>query len=230
MSLGTMPLGRYGDAWETYPVRPGETWTAGEYRFLCQDVTQVGKSIDAFLPGPVDVIYTDPPWNPGNLRYFYTLSGEPDVPDYLSFLEALAIIFKDVCPWGRIILDMGTKSFPKFQAIMEKWGGHLLGSEMTTYGNLRRPLTMSVWTFGGETEPVEIPTALHGYGEIAWVIREFVKKGDRFFDPCAGSLVYSILAARQGAQTFGIELIPRKLAAGLKSYAGDGYQVKRETA
>lgn len=81
---------RYGDAWEQFPIEPGEVWGL-------PDGSRVTVH-DIFNPLPdfmfnADLLFIDPPWNQGNLTSFYTKAG---VTEYQAFGDFTNILFQRI--------------------------------------------------------------------------------------------------------------------------------------
>jgi hypothetical protein len=228
--MAIMAKNSFGDAWETYPVAPGEIWTVGPHRFLCGDVTvnlQNGRLDELFNGQTAMSIYTDPPWNPGNQRMFHTFADAPIVSPFPIFLKTLLSICHKYCPDGLIFFDMGLQWGDEFVKMLELEGGSILGRNQTFYGHPKRPSWTLATTFNGAHDPITIPDGLYGNKTIDWVMSQIVQPGSNYFDPCCGKLNHSYFAAFYGATVYGCELIPRKLAQGLKLFKGLGYEPRR---
>ena len=88
----------YGNAWERFPIKPGEVWTAeGQGKVYCQDL--FNDDIFNFLSKlpPIDVLYVDPPWNTGLLKGFRTKAKKPlDGETIHTFLTRLVDVMQFV--------------------------------------------------------------------------------------------------------------------------------------
>lgn len=86
---------RYGDAWERYPVQPGECWRVGDATFLCGDIidTDVAQQLTTMLGTERFIVYSDPPWTPANETAFRTKAGlaKGDFEDFVIAWTNLVI-------------------------------------------------------------------------------------------------------------------------------------------
>jgi hypothetical protein len=78
---------KYGDSWEKYPIIVGETWIE-ERMNSCVAVWDLFDGLPEFMLS-ADLVYTDSPWNTGNLRGFYTKAGQRTAKTFREFTETL---------------------------------------------------------------------------------------------------------------------------------------------
>jgi hypothetical protein len=101
------PRWRYGDSWEHYPIVDGATWThtASGSAVTVHDVRD---HLPAHMHG-VDMLYSDPPWNQGNVNSFVTKAGKTRyVRSFAEFLDAYFAAVALVAP--RVLyLEAGVK-------------------------------------------------------------------------------------------------------------------------
>lgn len=65
----------YGDEGRRFPVRVGQAWAVGQHIFVCSDL-MAARTFDAWLVTQVPtLVYSDPPWNQGNVNSFRTKAG-----------------------------------------------------------------------------------------------------------------------------------------------------------
>ena len=90
---------KYGKDWENFPIREGETWCASDgSRVTCLDWIRSPRP--SWLSA--DMIYTDPPWNIGLLKSFFTKTEvtlkEDDDHDFDVFTDTLFFHIKSISP------------------------------------------------------------------------------------------------------------------------------------
>lgn len=222
----------YGSAIKTFPVKKGDIWTAGANRFLCDDTVLTDK-IDKLIPGgQVDCIYTDPPWNPGNQRMFHTFAKSVPPYDYSYFLSRFIDICIERCPTGYIFFEMGIKWQERFEKWITGKGLYILARNVTYYrsGKDWAPCGLICASTLKDTLFIPIiPDDLQGDKAIRWIFNFLSGQGYRtVFDPCCGKMHGLSFASRRGMQTYGIELIPEKLAKGLAAFSKMGYDISHE--
>lgn len=132
-------------------------------------------------------------------------------------------VIKGICPTGKVGIEMGKASMPLLAAVLRRQGAQTIDLDKATYG--RPPAPMFVWfgTFdltGVHVGKLAVPTDLHGIEVSRDGVRQVVGAGQSYFDPCCGKLEFVDAAIRHGAIAYGCELIPAKLALGLKSLSG----------
>lgn len=84
---------KYGDAGDRFPTETGDVWRCGPHKLVCCDIQST--LAEEMVPDKVDVIYTDPPYNRGLLKGFYTKAQiEPPPTPFPAFLNALLGYFQ----------------------------------------------------------------------------------------------------------------------------------------
>ena len=217
--------GKYGDAWDRFPVVIGEQWTAGPHRFLCADILE---DVDHVVEtsGKVDVIYTDPPWNQAVLRKFYTYAyGSTGAPLLQEVLETFGILARATCPNGVIGVEFSATGTKPLVSVLGNPRAWIDG----TYGASKTKLVLWLGTF--RESPIGMvppPRVHHGWELCEWAMDQFIRPGMKFLDPFCGAGNFPLRAAKRGALVTGVELIPRKLAQTLKAFEQAGFRVTRE--
>lgn len=105
----------YGDSWERFPIEDNEIW-----------IEQKGSKVkvhDIFNPLPeffknIDMIYTDTPWNTGNLKTFYTKAELQCPSDFNAFSNRVSQIIKEIFP-KVCYLEIGKQNFEVYKKILE---------------------------------------------------------------------------------------------------------------
>lgn len=197
----------YGNAIERFPVEEGkEIHTAGG----------ILMAHDIFNPLPdfmrqADVIFTDSPWNLGNMKSFYT-KAEKDFPDigqfepfYLRLFECIAEIRPRVC-----YLEIGKEFLGEFLTEMKKQYKYVTFYNSSYYhkkenfcyivqGSQKR----KNWHYDGmDEEDIISAVAENEEGTIG--------------DLCMGRGLVACAAARNGKPFVGTELNPKRLAVALE--------------
>ena len=84
----------YGDAYKRHPVEPGKLIELEGGELMCHDI---------FCPLPdfmkkADIIFTDSPWNQGNIRSFYTKADLPFESTFEAFYRRLFECIAEIRP------------------------------------------------------------------------------------------------------------------------------------
>ena len=165
------------------------------------------------------VIYSDPPWGTGNLKYWGTMNKKQTgdtgytPPKEDAFIDQIFRICATYCD-GPILLDMGVRWKDKFIEAGEAHGLIHHGYTTTVYGSKKRPLHHHVFS----AQPIANPTAhfpllegMTGYAAVEEAIRPFAKPGGILLDPCCGMGYVARAATRLGMTFYGNELNRKRL-------------------
>lgn len=212
-----------------------EPMAIGPHRLLCGDITEgiVSTLMRAEL---ADVVYSDPPWGPGNQQYWHTMRLRGSVPrtSWASFLES----FANAC------VEHSKQDAPVFVEMGMRWADQLADTmvrrdlaEVTrwvvTYGPRKRPLPVTILMFAHPSAATsdrvtmmvraiehEMPT--HGEPVTAHVLRAAVRPGMTVLDPCTGLGMTARWAHKLGGCFRGTEMNASRLertASWLRSQA-----------
>ena len=212
---------RYGDAWERYPIEPGEVWQAGAGRVA------VGNLFDGLPPfmRTHDLVFVDPPWNLGNLNSFYTKAGRIDYADEFGrFLDALFAGLGAIAPITCYI-EMGRQHADEVAERLERswcWSGGVQRWNVTYYR--KHPCVLMRASIDGPS-----PLDYTGIDE-ARCIQLAVKAEERcasVADPCMGRGLVGLAAFRAGRPFAGTDINKRRLACLLDAIARQGGKVRR---
>ncbi len=211
-------LWRYGDAWERYPIRAGETWRAGTGLVAAHDLRY---PLPDFLK-TADCLFIDPPWNIGNLKTFYTKAANPDYPaDFLHFADQLFARVREIAPRSCYI-EIGNQHVTEFRMRLYDAGyGYIHGWPVTYYG--KHPC----WLLKGARTP-HTGRDFEGVDEARCI--ELIAQEEEYSvigDLCMGRGLVGYHAYRAGRQFVGSELNPRRLAVLLAQVAQAGGTVER---
>lgn len=154
-----------------------------------------------------DVVYSDPPWGPGMLRYFRTINGERRRPDWCEFLglfcEVVAASRKAA---GHVLIEMGPRWVDDLCASMLTVGILQSARFDCFYGSKRLPVTL--WYSGPGIH--SHPEGLHGSEMTLTALRGVCSRGSLVFDPCCGKGMTARCASRLGMRFAGVELNPKR--------------------
>ncbi len=124
-----VPEWNYGDAYKRYPIYDAVHYANGS-------VLQVHDIFDG-LPefmSKADVIFTDSPWNIGNMRSFYTKAGKdyPSIETFEQFYRRLFDCIGDISPKA-CYLEIGKEFLPEYVSEMKRLYRHVTFYNSTYY-------------------------------------------------------------------------------------------------
>ena len=119
---------KYGDSWERYPIEG--TWKESKTGSIVA-VNDIFTGLPEFMLG-ADMIYSDPPWNTGNLTSFYTKAGLTNNKVYENLLDTLITHIKVISP-KVCYLEMGKENRSKVQDELSKIYSHVQVWPVTYY-------------------------------------------------------------------------------------------------
>lgn len=203
----------YGDAWEHFPIVPGEVWGTGESRVA---VHNIFDPLPAFM-NLADLLFIDPPWNLGNLNTFYTKAGRNDYQDSFSdFARVLFIRIAQIHP--RVcFIEIGKQNVDLFESLMSELYPAVQRFAVTYYRKyptyiLRGGESAGNFDYTGidEAKCIELIAKNEDYQVIG--------------DLCMGRGLVGLAAYKAGKTFVGTELNQRRLAcllAGLQKLGAD---------
>lgn len=189
----------------------------------------VNGGVDTFaslIRGRVAVVYSDPPWNPGNEKYWRRFAGENPPEDYRKFLDAWCAC-ASACDAEHVfceqsIIRQHRKMF--FDAVDRAPSWKLPAYWMWTvqYGSPKRP---NVLIHFGHKKIDTDPSWLSGEKMTRMVFMGLhLKDGDTVADPCMGLGMTSRVAHKFGLNCIGTELNPKRLDRTIDWLLKHGYQ------
>ena len=195
----------YGDAYKRYPVEPGKLIEVRGGKLMCHDI---------FNPLPdfmreADVIFTDSPWNQGNIRSFYTkadlLFESTFEAFYHRLFECIAAIRPRVC-----YLEIGKEFLGEYMIEMKKLYKYVTLYNSMYYHNkdnfcyvVQGSQKRKNWHYDGMDEE-----------NIINAVAE--NEEGCFGDLCMGTGLVAAAAARNGKRFVGTELNYKRLAVCLE--------------
>lgn len=180
----------------------------GPHRLINADITNLGEMEDFLRSQDIDIIYSDPPWGPGNLKYWRTMNKEKTSPDWGIFLNA----FTELCRLARrhIFIEMGTRFKNELHRAIEKHGIHPKKVWEVYYGNPKRPLTLS-WFPIEHGAKIQDMGNKHGERYTYQSLKAVAGPGYTVFDPCCGKGMTAKFSAVLDMHFVGIELNRERL-------------------
>lgn len=207
----------YGEAWERYPIEPGEVWGLENGSRVA--VHNLFDPLPAFMLR-ADLLFVDPPWNKGNINSFYTKAGRTDyVQRFDDFADALFQRLRDIGP-RTVYLEIGRQGVEDFYRRLGELFPFRQRWEVTYY---RKHPTWIIRGGGGE-----IGHDFSGQDEAAVIDRVAQLEPYQVMgDLCMGRGLVGLAAYRAGRPFVGTELNKRRLACLLASLAKLGASPRR---
>ena len=204
----------YGRGGDIYPVEPGDHWMVGDALFICGDITVL--SYQWLRDLGYDLVYSDPPWNQGNMRSFRTKAALLDDMPFARFLDSFADLVSAV-PEAYVETSTFDRDISQ-DAIgrhLESRGMYRVEQWIGTYYK-RHPMLLSRWGHVGMSLPAFAGLDLSGYDDDDMPDAVLARySGKTVFDPCTGQGLTARAAYRQGHRFIGTELHPRRMADAL---------------
>lgn len=219
----------------TITVEYGDTLRVGPHLFRCGDITAPGEW-DALMRAwrrlgrpAADWVYSDPPWNGGNLRYWRTHAGENDPPkqDFAAFIGHYAACVAVLKPRACYVeQSIGEHSSLILAAAREPAWPNLAGRWDVLYGSPRRPNILL--RFAGHPWDGD-PAGMHGEAMTRHVFDREPLAVEKVpvCDPCIGLGMTARMAHTRGIACLGMELNPARLARTVAWLARKGLEVHR---
>lgn len=179
------------------------------HRLACGDIT-TGVVSGLMASARADVVYSDPPWGPGNQRYWHTHNGSAPRTDWAAFLAA----FCSVCatyrkPDAPVFVEMGLRWVEELDAAMKHAGLPRQRRWDITYGRPARPNALLL--YGDRDMPVDLGPNTHGEPITRTILTAVVRPGAIVLDPCCGKGMTARHAHNNGAAFRGSELNAKRL-------------------
>jgi hypothetical protein len=158
-----------------------------------------------------DIIYSDPPWGPGNLMYWRTMNGEKERPDWDRFLDTFCSVAQaSLAPGGHLFVEMGLRWVDELASAMLTVGLPEQSRWRVLYGPAKSPLQNVLW-YSGPGAPCD-PTGMRGEPMTKHVMESVASPGALVFDPCCGKGMTARCSIRLGMRFAGCELNPQRAA------------------
>ena len=207
----------YGDAWEKFPIEPGEVWG------LANGSRVAVHNLFDPLPGfmRADLVFVDPPWNLSNINGFYTKAERVDhLTSFNDFADVLFERIGEMAP-RTVYIEIGKQNANDFYERLSALYPHRQRWPVTYY---RKHPTWIIrgsrsgalgYDFTGmdEAKCIEVIAQMETYSMIG--------------DVCMGRGLVGLAAYKAGKPFVGTELNKRRLACLLDRLAGLGAEVMR---
>lgn len=185
----------------------------GPHKLLCGDITE-GAVARLMGDERADVIYSDPPWGPGNQQYWHTMRSRGSAPrtswpDFLAALAAACATHKT--PEAPVFIEMGTRWAEELDAAMLVVGLPRLSRWVFTYGPKSKPLPLTLNLYGSTPVEVNLPDPPHGEPVTRAVLEAVVRPGLVVLDPCTGLGMTSRWTHKLGGAFRGAEMNSARL-------------------
>jgi hypothetical protein len=191
--------------------------TIGSHRLLAGDLT--AGAVATLMGGErAAVVYSDPPWGPGNLQFWATAHARGSIPreTWPRFLDAFCgAVVKHTQPEAPIFVEMGCRWVDDLDAAMRAWDLGLLQRWTITYGPKSRPLPNTLNLYGPTRVALALPDPPHGEpvtrAALGAVRAVLLRPGAIVLDPCTGFGMTARITHRLGGIFRGSELNPVRL-------------------
>jgi len=206
----------YGDAWEHFPIEPGETWViGGDSRVAVHDL---------FLPLPgfmlrADLLFVDPPWNRGNLNSFYTKAEKGYHIDHFSEFETA--LFQRVADVNPLVcyLEVGNQANDRWVEMMHGQFPYVQHWNVVYYR--KHPCNI---IRGSHIGALDFDYTGMDEARVIKKIAE-IERSNCIGDFCMGRGLVGLAAYAAGKPFVGTELNKRRLAVLLQKLAAKGADV-----
>lgn len=203
----------------------GDVVEVGRHRLLCGDITD-GAVTKLMGNERADVVYSDPPWGPGNQQYWHTMRERGAAPrtSWHAFVEAFAAICSDVSrAEAPVFVEMGMRWADELTDVMAAHGLYLARRWVMTYGPKSKPLPVTLNLYGRESAGAALgvlagavsagmPDPPHGEPVTAHVLGLVVSPGSVVLDPCTGLGMTARWTHKLGGSFRGTEMNAARLA------------------
>jgi hypothetical protein len=212
------------------------TYTRGSLtqRFVEVDLDEdsnLAEILLRWLPPTVDLVYSDPPWNPGNATYWRTYAKLGACRSYASFLDRLVAIYVACQHRGARHVLVEQSSNPAHHGMLldavhrhPEWMLPLQRVYDVLYAKPQRP--NALLHFGREplsTDPTGLASEPMTLRSLSGARPE---PGTWIVDPCMGLGMTSRMAHGLGLNCFGCELNPQRLARTTAWLVKQGYSLE----
>jgi hypothetical protein len=173
----------------------------------------------------VDIVYSDPPWNPGNEKWWRRYAHKNPPIGYNEFLDSWCQLVSAINP-SRIFVEQSVNY--KYNGLLfdaidrcDKWILPLANSWIPLYGNPKRPYKL--FYFGSNDLDVDV-NGFHGESTTRKIFDSIPNiKNSLIVDPCTGTGMTSRMAHHSYSDFVGIELNEIRLNRAIAWLLKKGY-------
>ena len=163
---------------------------------------------DLFTGEKADILYSDPPWGEGNLKYWRTFNGQKGHPvNWIEFIKRVKYLC-DRHVTGSCFIETGVK----FEKDIITIFGEPQGRYEIIYSNKNLPNILLGW---GE-QPKLSPHGKKGFDVPFTVISSLPTKPRSVFDCCIGLGMTAKVAKKLGIICYANELNPKRAERTMK--------------
>jgi hypothetical protein len=161
-----------------------------------------------------DIVYSDPPWGSGNLKYWRTMNKENIEVDWEEFLLLFcSIVASNTKTGAEIFVEMGCRWVDQLAEQMSAVGIRETQRIECTYRGGAKRYPNILWHSGTD---IDLDYRDGGVTMTREVLASVVLPGGVVFDPCCGKGMTAKCAFRLGMGFVGIELNPKRAATALE--------------
>lgn len=179
----------------------------------------------------VDIMYSDPPWGEGNLKYWQTIAKRhtgqtPNEVNYWAFLNKIFTIARD-CVTEMVFIEYGQKWEADILDLAKQYGLFHVKTIQTLYnaGQVERPLDLHIFAkhqfLTLSQGCIDSVVNTKGQETLKQALTPFVKKGMSIIDPCCGMGYTAQFAINNQMTFYGNELNEKRLAKTIERLQGD---------
>lgn len=168
-------------------METGEILEIGPHKLSCSSIES--STVDQMLQGTkAKLIYSDPPWGDGNLKYWVTMNKKMTGKEFtpLSYDQLLARIYELIDNYvdGHIMIETGLRWSEKLQEDLAKRYFHVREIMLRYDGNRDNPLIYA--STSPDINWTGTPECLVGAKSVKELVGAVTEKGDIVIDPCCG--------------------------------------------
>ncbi len=216
-------------------IKFGDTIQAGPHIFKCGDI--INHDLSTFLKKIpyINMVYTDPPWNTGNCKYWRTIAHKDDnsIKTYhqVYFKEFLTKMINSLntnsSKMNVIWIETSIKEAETVKKIITKKSNLPFSGEWTIYyGSPKRP--NKLLRFSKNENIKNDPTGLSGQAPTEWAFKqEDSLKSKTVLDPCIGKGMTARIAYKHDKTCYGMELNPRRLQKTIEFFERKGFKAEK---
>lgn len=163
--------------------------TIGPHRLLCGDITEPVTLQTLMGEERADVVYSDPPWGPGNQQYWHTMRERGSAPR--TSWEAFLAAFCELCavyrkPNAPVFVEMGMRWVDELDDAMKAQGLARQRRWTIFYGPKAKPLPNTLSLYGEKDVEVVMPKPAWGQEVTRAALASVGHRGMIVLDPCTG--------------------------------------------
>lgn len=200
----------------------------GSHRVRCGSVMDSAGIATLMADDKADLIYSDPPWGMGNLKFWRTMAKKmtgQDVVQAESLVDFLGQIFTVAKTYlkdsGMLLMEYGVQWEDELKAFAAHHGFHHLGRCTPKYGGQNLPYHLHLFCpRPGVTPPDEAYFRsledVKGLKVVLRAAKPYARPGGVVFDMCCGMGYSAAMAMTYDMRFIGNELNSARLAVTIK--------------